>query len=81
MWDNFFLNILLNFIICIIYIYMDFFMWNIKILIFLIFPGWPMKPGTRPLGWVNPRAGFNYYGQEYIHHPRWIKENISSILK
>ena len=40
-----------------------------------------MKPGTRPLGRVNPRAGFNNYGQEYIHHPRLIKENISSILK
>jgi hypothetical protein len=20
-----------------------------------------MKPGTQPLGWVNPRAGFNNY--------------------
>jgi len=24
--------------------------------------GWPMKPGTRPLGRVNPWAGFNNYG-------------------
>ena len=39
-------------------------MWNIKILIFLIFPGWPMKPGTQPLGRVNPRAEFNNYAQE-----------------
>jgi hypothetical protein len=48
---------------------MDFFIWNIKILIFLNFfgltrvdPGWPIKPWTWPLGRVNPRAGFNNYG-------------------
>jgi hypothetical protein len=23
-----------------------------------------MKPGTRPLSWVNPRAGFNNYALE-----------------
>jgi len=47
---------------------MDFFIWNIKILIFFNFsgltrvdPGWPMKPETRPLGRVNPRTGFNNY--------------------
>jgi hypothetical protein len=48
---------------------MDFFIWNIKTLFFFNFsgwtrvdPGWPLKPGTRPLGRVNPRAGFNNYG-------------------
>jgi hypothetical protein len=56
------------FTICITYIYIDFFIWNIKTLIFFNFsgltrvdPGWPMKPGTRPLGQVNSRVGFNNY--------------------
>jgi len=44
-----------------------FFIWNIKTSIFFKFfrvdPSWPMKPGTRPLGRVNPRAGFNNYGR------------------
>jgi len=56
------------FTICITYIYIDFFIWNIKTLIFFNFsgltrvdPGWHMKPGTRPLGQVNSRVGFNNY--------------------
>jgi hypothetical protein len=28
---------------------------------FSIDPGWPMKPETRPLDRVNPRAGFDNY--------------------
>jgi hypothetical protein len=46
---------------------MDFFIWNIKTLIFFIFsgqsgltrvdPGWPMKPGTSPLAGSTPGPG------------------------
>ena len=67
----------LNFIIYNIYsLYLhDFlkktFIWNIKYLNFFFWlirvnPGWPMKPRTRPLSRVNPRAGFKNYASAHI---------------
>jgi hypothetical protein len=71
MWDKKLFKIFFKtslFTICITYIYMDFFIWNIKTLFFFNFsgliwvdPGWPMKPRTRSFDRVNPRTGFNNY--------------------
>jgi hypothetical protein len=64
---------------------MEFFIWNIKTLFFFKFfrvnPGWPLKPGTRPLGRVNPRAGFNNYGARWGLNPRCRgRETLSRLL-